>query len=292
MERLWNPQNLEVNATEHCNVTCAGCSHLSPIMRKKNLDVGVLEQDLDRLSAVYHAAGVKVLGGEPLLHPDLTGLLGVVRSSGIAPRISICTNGVLLHRMSPEVWKLIEHMEVSIYPGTRLDRLDVGAVKRAAAEAGVDLEMIEYFTFRKSYSETDVLSDDLVPRVFRSCQVAHHWNCQTVHEGVFYRCPQSLFLSRRFGGSGDGVALDAPDLRDQLAGLLTRSEPLEQCKRCVGTVGISFPHYQAERKNWGEVQQGHPDDMVDHDRLAELEADITANEVGDSAPWVPETAAQ
>jgi len=28
----WNPNSLEVSAAEHCNLTCAGCSHLSPVM--------------------------------------------------------------------------------------------------------------------------------------------------------------------------------------------------------------------------------------------------------------------
>jgi hypothetical protein len=284
-ERLWNPNSLEINAVEHCNLSCAGCSHLSPLMRKRNIDPEDVARSLSKLAQVYSAARVKVVGGEPLLHPDLPRLLRVIRDSRIARSVDLCTNGVLLWKMDPKIWTLIDRLEVSLYPGTATARFDLEPLRRRALDHGVALDINAYRSFRASYCEDDDLTPYLAQRVFSSCQIAHHWRCHTLHDGHFFLCPQSLFLPRRLadgdGWKRDGVDVHAPGLHDRLAALLRRHEPLEACSRCLGTVGKSFPHHQAKRRNWAEDQSGRAEDRLDFRRLTELEGDITLDESGD-----------
>ncbi|HEY3952561.1 MAG TPA: hypothetical protein VGM53_04240, partial [Streptosporangiaceae bacterium] len=70
-----------VNVTEHCNLRCRSCAHLSPVLPKHFVDPGSLCSDLTALSKSYRVNVLKILGGEPLLHPDLPEVLLAARES-------------------------------------------------------------------------------------------------------------------------------------------------------------------------------------------------------------------
>lgn len=55
--------SLEINLTKHCNLSCAACSHRSPISKPENMPLDVLHDDLALLSKYMHVENVKVLGG-------------------------------------------------------------------------------------------------------------------------------------------------------------------------------------------------------------------------------------
>ncbi len=282
-----NPNSLEVNAAEHCNLTCAGCSHLSPVMARRNIAAEDVARDLTALAAAYRARRVKLLGGEPLLNPALPALAEAVRDSAICDEISVCTNGLLLHRMDPVLWSLIDHLEISLYPGVRAETIDLDAASRSADAHGVTLEVNRYTRFRIPYAEDGELAPDLMRRIYTGCQIIHHWRCHTVHDGHFYACPQALFLARRFGRgrawAADAIAIHEPDLAPRLAAYLTRRSPLNACQRCLGTAGKSYPHRQAGRRGWAQDQRGAPGTLVDDAWLRALEADVTLDDI-DSAP--------
>src|SRR4051812_36441009 len=101
---------VEVNIAEHCNLSCRSCSHLSPVMPRKYVDPSSLQHDLDALAAVYHAGSVRLLGGEPLLHPGLLSVIEVAAESGIADEVAVITNGVLLPRMPIEFWATVDEV--------------------------------------------------------------------------------------------------------------------------------------------------------------------------------------
>src|SRR5690242_1559574 len=65
----------EVAIVDHCNLACRACSHLSPILPRHELTAEALERDLSRLWRHYESAWVALLGGEPLLHRDLVGVI-------------------------------------------------------------------------------------------------------------------------------------------------------------------------------------------------------------------------
>src|ERR1700691_183835 len=93
---------LELNVVENCNLSCRSCSHLSPVVSKHRVDLGSVERDLSLLGRHYHAETRRVCGAEPLLHPDIISIAGEIRRSGVADRICLVTNGVLLPRMGVE----------------------------------------------------------------------------------------------------------------------------------------------------------------------------------------------
>ena len=90
---------LETHLVDHCNLKCKGCGHFSSLSEKRYTDVDIFKRDLMRLSGLFdNISRIRLMGGEPLLHPDV---LGFVKSSRLAfpnADIWVVTNGLLLHK--------------------------------------------------------------------------------------------------------------------------------------------------------------------------------------------------
>src|SRR5882724_1840135 len=97
----------EINVADHCNISCRGCSHLSPVSAESFADPEGVYRDLSRLAAHYVAHHVRLLGGEPLLHRGLVEVIAAVRASGISGRVRILTNGLLLPRQTEAFWEAV-----------------------------------------------------------------------------------------------------------------------------------------------------------------------------------------
>src|ERR1700691_3146721 len=164
----------EYNLTEHCNLKCAGCDHSSPLLPTKFADVALFQRDLTVLSQVLHLGELKLLGGEPLLHPDLLEFLRCARASGIAKEITLVTNGLLLHRCDPATFELIDRLWVSLYPSIKL-RVGVRELKSLAKRYSFKLELRRSDTFQTTTINSRHQDAALVRRIFTRCALAHTW---------------------------------------------------------------------------------------------------------------------
>lgn len=255
----------EINVVEHCNLSCRACSHASPALPRTVLDPAVLEHDLSRLAEHYGVHTVRLLGGEPLLHPDLAAIIDVVRRSGIGELIRVVTNGILLPRMPRSFWETVDIVEISAYPGNELEPEQLRRCREEANAAGTQLVVTRVRMFRESYSEAGTADPELIRRIYRTCVIAHIWLCHTVTNGVFYKCPQSYFLPKLLGKDRglDGVALGEPDLGRRLREYLASDEPLAACGNCLGSAGRRFEHEQTPRAEFRRRQGARTEELVD-----------------------------
>jgi hypothetical protein len=122
---------IEVHVTEHCNLNCKGCSHFSPLCKPTYLDLNTFNKDCKRLSEITNKLEIiRLLGGEPLLHPQITALFDIIHTYLPVTQILILTNGTELLKMDETFWqKCHEHgvvIDISPYPV----KLDIGAIKK------------------------------------------------------------------------------------------------------------------------------------------------------------------
>lgn len=106
----------EINIVRHCNLNCKSCSHFSPLASEKYEDPEEYDRHLQRLSELFggHVAHIILLGGEPLLHPQITEFMRIVRAYFPATELFILTNGLLLSQMEDSFWESCRQYRVDI----------------------------------------------------------------------------------------------------------------------------------------------------------------------------------
>jgi organic radical activating enzyme len=238
---------IEINAVWHCNLSCVACTHASPVAQSGLADPATIRRDLSNLSRVADVDEIRILGGEPLLHPELPVLLLAVRESGLRSTIRLSTNGTRLHAAGFEWLEHVDEVHISRYPGTNVRPEAVAELARRCRLARKTLILKDFHSFRHIMPAEPLNAADTAA-VFETCQQAHGWSCHTVHEGHVYLCPVSAdpaFHER------EACALEPVDtLAERLEEFLNRPEPLKACSRCLGTVGNEFKHQQANAKTW------------------------------------------
>jgi len=280
--KVFNPEGIEVNAVLHCNMSCKSCAHLAPLFQKKVVDLETMRRDLEMLSHSYHASYVKIMGGEPLLNPNLLELIKVAANSGIADEILLATNATLLHRAPEELWDAIDSLEISLYPGRLPDNERIESFKSKAASHKVKLLINYYNNFRSSYSEKRNKDINLVQDVYNTCKMAHFWRSHTVIDGWFFRCPQSVFIPQQNVDGGwnnevDGLRISSkPEFAESLYKFLTRSKPLKACEYCLGSVGVLHAHTELRRNEWRPQEKY--EDLISREFLEVCRKDITADD--------------
>ncbi len=121
---------LQINVVNHCNLSCRGCAHASPTIKKDVMDIQKLEEDLTLLSTFFRSKKLTILGGEPLLHPDLETIIKKARKTNIAEKIQIVTNGVLIKKIEEEnkgresIFSLIDKIKISLYTSKQTEKVE------------------------------------------------------------------------------------------------------------------------------------------------------------------------
>jgi len=249
---------VEFAAADHCNLRCAGCSHMSPFVRSKLSFEDELARDMGQLATAMFAEEIRILGGEPLLNPRIVAILKAARASGIAGRVVLVTNGLLLHTMSKEFWANVDELRLSLYPGARPTERLVEQARKSAIESGVRLVISEYSSFRVTMVTESHRPDAITKMIFRTCKNAHLYHCHLVHSGWLYKCACPSYLGEfltnmgqsGYQAEGDGFDIHgATDLPKQLWEYLTDTTPLDACRHCLGYVGNEEAHHQLTIKD-------------------------------------------
>jgi organic radical activating enzyme len=250
-------RTVEYSLTEHCNLSCYNCDHASPLLDTKFASLEEFSRDVRALAKVMDLQVLTLIGGEPLLHPQILDFIRIGRESGIAEKIVIRTNGVLLHTMPDEFWQLIDILRISLYPGVK-QRLSKEDLKAKCERFSVDCDVYERIAqFDRTVINTAIKDPTLVRGIFRECKMAHEWECLSLHDGMLFRCSVAPFMDKRLKRLGidfdsnatDGVRVaDNPRLYEEVEAALTTRDPLKACTYCLGKSGPVLEHRQLNRE--------------------------------------------
>jgi organic radical activating enzyme len=269
-------RSLEINVTAHCNLKCYGCGRGSPALSEEYLSAADLAGDLEVLTKVLHVREFKLAGGEPLQHPELREMIDGVRQSGIADKITLITNGVLLQARD-ELWKKIDKIWVSVYPGVKR-KLSEAEILSLGRKHGVEVRYRATDTFMRRMLNAENRDAALVRAIYADCY--ERASCHSIYKGRYYKCASGPFVPKwleRIGSdtpdfSTDGVPLHTtPDLRQALEEYLRSEEPLAACRYCLGGAGKSFPNRQMNDeglRDWLTEDHSDVHALIDPARLA------------------------
>lgn len=238
-------RSLEAHIVDHCNLTCAECCSLSPLLPTWLAEPEALSQDLAKAAKVLAPRVFKLVGGEPLLHPALVDILQRVRRAGIASEVSVTTNGLLLGRMSDAFWEQVDALTISLYPKPRLATDLIAQIEAQAARFNVRLNWKVQDSFVRMTREQVSTDQAEVQRIYHDCWIRER--CHMIRDGIFYTCTRPAHFDTLHRGRhdfhSDGIALrdDAHMLEDLLA-YLQREQPLKACFHCYGGAAQMEPH--------------------------------------------------
>ena len=186
-------KHIEFEIVEHCNLNCKGCSHYSNICEKTFIDARVLAQHFDRLNKLFgYIYTISILGGEPLLHPDIIEIIEYTRRKFPLSKIRIVTNGLLLDKMPEDFFKSCHKNRILINI-SKYQPLEnkIDEIKKILSSFKV-----KYFitsTIRTFSAKLNTKGNFDKEKSFKICK---HRECTTLRNDKIYLCPIAAYIDK------------------------------------------------------------------------------------------------
>lgn len=236
------------NILDHCNLNCKGCDHFACIADPYIVPSQIVNKDVKRMAELFHndyIAQIAIMGGEPLLHPELLEILKSVRENFPYAIIRLTTNGLFLLKQNDEFWRVCREQDITIVNTKYPINLDYRSMKRKCAEERVKFVFFEGTgddTVKTMSKKTISLAgtEDPVKR-FAECNVSNFGNF--VMEGKLYGCPfccQSYrIFNKKFNQNlrlTENDYLDIYQAQDMQEVLDFAAKPKQYCRYCSDLV--------------------------------------------------------
>jgi len=233
---------LEVDLAEHCNLDCAYCTHNCPVAEPKFPSIEQFEQDFIKLSKLTggYIALLRLLGGEPLLNPEIVRFMKIARANIPHGIICVVTNGILLAQMKDEFWVTCKENNITVRLSPYPIKLNIEKIKKIASEYGVELCFGDS-GYRKGndkfwMQKLDESGKFDFAEAHKNCFWPH---CTFLKDGKIYLCataPCSAHLNERFGlnfqvSEDDYIALDEAENLQKILEFIKKPSPF--CRYCA-----------------------------------------------------------
>ena len=227
--------HLETNVTTYCQNRCVGCNHLIPLQKGRHANTEQIRKDLAAFAKIAHADVYALLGGEPLLHPELDEILEIAHESGACDKVEVITNGERIYSTSTAFRTLTDILTVSVYP--QLDRKKLDFIRRMCTTYNVQLDIKDVREWRFTAPLADDTSASTAAGRYQQCWYKTY--CHVLDNGYFYCCCEMpfigpLLMNKRTGF--DGLDIHTASEAD-LAAYLQQAETPESCRLCGGHGG-------------------------------------------------------
>lgn len=251
-----------LNILDHCNLRCKGCDHFAAIAEKRFVDIKNIKEDLERMSQLLNQQVVRIgiMGGEPLLHPDLLEILSLARSYFPNTLLQLVTNGLLLMNQSEEFWLTCKEKNIVIVNTKYPINLDYEGMKVRAEQYGV---IFEHYgatgkVLKTSYKMT--MDPTGMQNARNSYLKCYHANAlPLLMEGRFYGCtvaPNVRHFNKKFGTDmqlKDGDYLDIYTINNQQEIFEFLSKPIPFCRYCDvehRQYGLTWERSKQKKEEW------------------------------------------
>ncbi|GHV84206.1 hypothetical protein AGMMS50212_15460 [Spirochaetia bacterium] len=230
---------IEIHVVEHCNLNCSGCNHFSSLASEEYLDSVKFEKDCARLSKLSPKLfALKLLGGEPLLHPEITEFFDIARKYFKDTPIQITTNGLLLTNLSTGFWESCGRNKIKISISKYPIKLNIKAIKKLTKEYGVKLEFTgTTHKMRMCKLPLDLSGSQDIKDSYKNCVTG--WGCcVTLRDGKIYNCCtvahikffNSYFNQNLLAGENDYLDIYKADSKQDIIDFITKPFPF--CRYC------------------------------------------------------------
>lgn len=251
-----------LNILDHCNLRCRGCDHFAAIAEKRFVALEDISADLQKMSALTEGrvTRIGVMGGEPLLHPQLKEILAEARRNFPDTLIQVVSNGLLMNQQADTFWEACRDNRIEIVVTKYPIELDFEKMEETAQKWGV---AFRYYgdtgeVIKTSYKMSiDVAGRQDPTESFWDCYHANQ--LPLLMEGKFYPCtvaPNVRHFNKKFGTNmaleaGDYLELDKVSSADELYQFLCTPKPFcRYCKTKERTFGHPWGRSEQKMEEW------------------------------------------
>ena len=246
---------VEFHLVDHCNLNCAHCDHFTPLAKEYFADIEDIVNDFKKLKKIFDNIGkIYIVGGEPLLHPDLLKIFNPLRTLYPKSEIIIITNGILLDKQKDEFWEKLKEYDIALsmthYP-LNIDYL--GYIEKCK-NLGIKAYYFSLNRDKMQKMDLDIKGSRNKKRAFLKCT---RKKCHFLRDGKLYVCtpaPNIRFLNEYFNlnfklDKTDYIDLEKIKSASKINKLFKR--PIAFCKYC-NDEDLSYDKYRISKKELSE----------------------------------------
>lgn len=252
------PLHIEFNLTDFCNLNCKGCTHYSPLAPAEFVSPAGLEEAMRIVGGIKGAGKLRevfLLGGEPLLYPDVKRAVELARQYFPHAAVKLFTNGLLLGKMDGEFWEACRNAGCVIALTRYPLKVDYDRIEALCHDRGVEVEV-----FGDRGMDNSFFKFPLDPAKGQNGRLAHFrcysYGCLTVDGGKVFPCSQSAcvgHLNRRFGTDfrwEKGDYIDLKDLKSVRQLRRLRNRPVPFCSYCKPLEVVAYGASRRAATEW------------------------------------------
>lgn len=182
---------IDFHVVRQCNLKCKGCSVLAPLAKEHSFaDKDKFLRDFGKIQEKFQEVGVlNLVGGEPLLNPELAWFIKKSREMFPSALLNITTNGILIRQMGKELVDAMRscdaRLRLSQYqmPGDLLKK-NIEFLRKCGLHYIITSPVDKYWV--KNISRTN---RDIQKSFYENCRARNIMGtCRTVHDGRLYPC--------------------------------------------------------------------------------------------------------
>lgn len=234
-----NKLYFQIHIVEHCNLNCRGCYHFSPLAKEEYLSLEEYTRDIRRLAELFDGKmeRIMLLGGEPLLHPQIAEFIQVTRDYFSEGTIKILSNGILIPKMPETFWDICESTGAELWLTKYPINIDYMKIEKIAEK---HKKTIRYFSQEPvrtlGHQPLDISGKRDYVKNFYGCYRANQ--CILLEHGKMYTCliaAESRHFSKYFDTELEICEKDYVDIyevcsAEELQARLTHPTPF--CRYC------------------------------------------------------------
>lgn len=232
---------IEMHITDHCNLNCAGCYHFSPLSEENYLTIDSFIKDLRQLNKLLRSnlKELYLMGGEPLLHPNLIDFITNARNISKKIKIYLVTNGILLENQPKSFFDACKNCDISIAISLYPIQINYEGILKKLDKHNIKYEIHGDYRNRKMWKkfEIDPSGKQKRKESSRFCGSGHAYH--QLHNGKLFMCVPPAYVSKlnnRFNFSINVSKKDYIDihtLKTPLKIFLKTNNSIPFCKYCV-----------------------------------------------------------
>ena len=235
-------ESLEYHIVDHCNLNCAGCSHFSPLAEHWFVNPDNFEREWKEVAdSGLEIKRIRILGGEPLLHPELGYMLKCVRCLFPVSDINVVTNGILLGKKKSELLPVFNKYNISLtvscYPELNLNYKGLLS----------GFSMVEMYDKTGFWNISLHETADYSKESFFSCFSGSIAKCNFLKDGRIYPCCVIPNLPHFFEYFEETAAMDLAKIPIEESGITVKDHTVEEIESFLRTPSDFCAHCNVKR---------------------------------------------